>query len=509
MVIRNIVLIFVLVMILCSTAFASTIISSFECKTGDGGGTMTHYSYLKEPELQQNGYTKGYKTGSLSYLENGTIDFSDDITYYDGQIDAEHGPGDNLNSSVYHKQNLEFDGDRGISEFYGKGFFPSNRAMSAWKKIRYGDPVYNTSSCSAVNLSTKQNECYDSGIITVVADVGMGPNNPKNTGRDYDFEYNATVENGVIEIHDATGWTNRTGAKMIDWEQEALMKGDLTVTNDLKSKSLFFPAAGLDGDWLPCCFDGTHPPIENRDKTTVLLPAKILPSEELNKSETINNARLASSRYSLVSERFNISERGEPNDIVCTEDNCSGYKCIYTYDEGVASSFQRAAEPIIQVDNITVSIDIPSAGNIKDVLDKIDGGTYSNSSDVNSNLIKGDVVIYEIEINHNSKDPLTDIRVTDILPDGLGYESSTVGFGDSDEVPLEPVGNVKLTWNLSKVDPGLIEPTSEAWIYLTTSVSSNNTIDIFANSAYAKGNFRNETNSVKIPAESDTVTVEV
>ena len=158
---------------------------------------------------------------------------------------------------------MDFDGTKGISEFYAKGFFPSNRALSAWKKIRYDDlshnfskrheviylssvdrtrsnnipsVCYNQDAMKADLLNRANYSCeqtvpedrngdghynlgpgYSSSKILVNAEVGIGPNNQRNTGNEYDFKYRATVTDGVIEIRDATGWTNRTGSLRIDW----------------------------------------------------------------------------------------------------------------------------------------------------------------------------------------------------------------------------------------------------------------------------------------------------
>jgi hypothetical protein len=165
------------------------------------------------------------------------------MVYYDGVLDAPIpiGATPNRNSSVSHDLYVNFDGEKGISEFFGKGFFPNNRAISAFKKLRYDDfGAY------------VPGETYMAPTFTVNAYVDMGFT---NGGRDYDFHWNADAKNAVIDVYEATGWTNASKAsKMIDWEQTALVKGSVNLTNDLYASGLYIPGAGAE-DWLPCCSD--------------------------------------------------------------------------------------------------------------------------------------------------------------------------------------------------------------------------------------------------------------
>ncbi|MDD4653037.1 MAG: hypothetical protein PHQ34_12505, partial [Methanothrix sp.] len=103
----------------------------FTYKATGKDATATTYSYLKEPRIQETGYNRGLKSGSFNYLENGDLSISEAITY-------NYGNGTNKsNSSVDHQLNVNFKGQRGISEFNSQGFFGNNRWISAWKKIRY------------------------------------------------------------------------------------------------------------------------------------------------------------------------------------------------------------------------------------------------------------------------------------------------------------------------------------------------------------------------------------
>lgn len=525
-------LIFVIMMALCVAVSATTITSDFKTS---GEGTMTHYSYLKEPKVEESGFKSGYKMGSLSYLEDGIITLNDSIIYYDGQIDSEHGPGDNLNSSVYQKQDVNFSGSKGISEFYAKGFFPSNRAISAWKKIRYDNLSYNFSKSTGkaydvISLSSISDEdacesdkryvelgstnaresndppsvCYDqdalkasvsetcdrcdglrydqnnleytgnkyyslgesynSSRIIVHAEVGMGPNNHKSAN-DYDFVYNAKVENGIIEIRDATGWTNKTGAIRVDWERDALMKGDFEVENNLKSKSLLFPGAGGDEDWLPCCFDGSHPPVEDMKNPGVLLPQKI----------------------------FNQSN--------CSEDDAC-VSCGYSKGE-IGLLYKAAEEPIIQVQRISVG------KVVKSVDDRRVRFGRDNPEDLNSNMQNNSVVEYEITVNYNDAvSPLTEITVFDKLPPGLEYvwDSSKVDLKDSPKQSEPVVRGTTLTYNLTNLIPEGIKSKDRIYINFEARVVNNKIADIFANEAYATGIVRNETIRIGVGIESNRAT---
>jgi hypothetical protein len=88
----------------------------------------------------------------------------------------------------------------------------------------------------------------------------------------YPIEYfsregnNSTVNYGTIEAKDATGWTNRSGARRYDWEYESLTSGkSLDITNDLFESERILPAGGLEGEWLPCCSLSGLPSTEKLD----------------------------------------------------------------------------------------------------------------------------------------------------------------------------------------------------------------------------------------------------
>lgn len=521
MVIRKSTSAFGILILLCATASAMSFTCEFECQSNDNKSTMMHYTYLKEPRLAESGYTLGYKAGSLNYLEEGSINFNDTFSYNDGQ-NVSSG-----RSSLDHEQNVDFNGKKGISEFYAKGFYPSNRAISAWKKIRYDDLSYNFSlytaksydviSLGGINkprytiqyLKTDEKiynsdriegeynlgNSYKSSNIAMHAKVVTGE--PK----DFAFKYNAEVENGVVETWDATGWTNETGARRIDWEQTALMRGNINVTNNLESYGLFVPGAGESSDWIPCCFSGSCPPIDNvtnTEKAGVLAPSKILPSRELNQSGTITESKNGASRYSINSERFNSSQRGFTN-ITCEDGTCDGtcpgFECINTYaaDEFVPTT-GGSERKIVATPTILISKELHKAngktvksedGRIVEYIKILD----STGEDVYIN--EGDIIEFQIHIWHTNATSLRNVTIVDVLPNELSYQSgNSVLYYDNSAIkieprPVEPVpqeGN--LTWTL----PADIEMNAD--VYIDVNFTINSTKDeIIVNRAYAVGEF--------------------
>jgi hypothetical protein len=244
------VLLFTLSACLCPPVPATEMHSEFSCSNKDA--TTTYYSYLRESKLQDSGYSRGMKTGSFNYFKSGDVVLKDDLRYYDGLVDPRHPVGTDRNSTLDHSLDVDFVGENGISEYYAKGFFPSNRAVSAFKKIWYIDES---------NKNWKLGGIYNSNRINVEAKATMGANRPNS----FDFKYHARVNNGILEAKDATGWTNKTGARRLDWEQEALMKGKvLDVTNNLVLAKGRVSGAQPD-DWMPCLFCSLVPPIEPTD----------------------------------------------------------------------------------------------------------------------------------------------------------------------------------------------------------------------------------------------------
>jgi len=237
----NSIIILVLAIALCAPTSSTTFVYTFKCKSNDANSTMMHESHLKESRLEDNGYTLGYLAGSFNYLQKGKIEFEDMIGY---QVGHNESKSDLL---VFHNMNVFFEGEKGISEFYAKGFFPNSRAIYSKNAIRFEEFSRNFSQ----NLDTNffnYNINYSTNKIHVDANALMGLTRKRNIG--YDFAYNATVANGVVETKNIMGWTNKTGARRIDWEQAALMKGNITVDNRLLVSNLFDMQCSR--NWMSC-----------------------------------------------------------------------------------------------------------------------------------------------------------------------------------------------------------------------------------------------------------------
>jgi hypothetical protein len=298
-------------------------IMTMDFKVDGEQSTMTSYTYLKQSKLENSGYTRGLKDGSFNYLVNGTISLKEYIQYNPGSTLNE------TNSSVEHRMDLSFNGEKGISEFFGKQYFESNIAVSAWKKIYYVDlnysfnrktgksvgiiplnggdringslkdpfrstePVIRLGSSDARNyspvyrmLDAKGREIiheksYGKKESSISDSYILGGNFPANNfvvnaslfmdmkrgGTGYQFYYRANASNAVIETKDSWSRTNTTRGKNIEWEQEALLRGKkINITNNLIETGDYITGPLAPEDWLPCCFaDAKHPPIEGLD----------------------------------------------------------------------------------------------------------------------------------------------------------------------------------------------------------------------------------------------------
>jgi hypothetical protein len=372
----------------------------FKCE-GSDGATMSSYSYFKESSLQESGYTRGLKAGSFNYLENSKyLSFSEKIKYKYSNGTAKG------NSSYNHNMVLDFVGDRGISEFYGKEFFKNNRAISAWKKIRYEkiDPSY-----IGLGRSNMAKEIFVRGVLTMDTTPGAG----------YDLKYNANVKEGVIETWDASGWSNRTGARRIDWEHTSLMHGSVSVVNNLRERAPLVAHAGEE-DWLPCCYTGTSPAIE----------PIYSPWPTMRVVKTLEADRILPQRYCgqgcYANGTCNTSSGCK--DIKCTPENCQGFECMYTTDLGGLRGI---------------------AGS--DIYNASTTGLYVRQTYVEDPSVKQ--VTYEINIKNTGDIKTNNIRVDDILPAGMSYTASN--YADSRDGTLEKPkeqpngdGTTTITWSI-------------------------------------------------------------
>jgi hypothetical protein len=290
---RNIFFLILIITIMCSPSLSTTVHSNFTCDATDGKATLNFYSYLKEPTLVETNYNKGYKSKSFAYLYNGTMNFKDDLVYYDGKVEKKDQAKTTLNASVLHYNKINFNGGHGIAEVYDAAFFPNNRAISGYKKILYEDLNYSFSPITGkyfdmLNLNRSIRRYSFNTINTHKLDE-KGRTLPRNEGKyklgdstsakyialestanmgipqGYTLDYKAEFKNATFEMNEATGWSNKTGSRMTDWTQSALIHGDAKVRNLLEMRGYFFPAAGPAYDWLPCWFCGTIPSIEQND----------------------------------------------------------------------------------------------------------------------------------------------------------------------------------------------------------------------------------------------------
>jgi hypothetical protein len=229
----NFIIILGLAITLCAPTSSTTLAYNFKCKSNDANSTMMHESRFRESRLEDGRNTLGYLAGSFNYLQKGKIEFKENIGYQEGHNEV------NSDSLVLNNMDVFFEGEKGISEFYAKGFFPDGRALDSKSAIRF---EYFSSNISRTDIN------YSANKFQVNADAIMGFIGKSDVG--YDFSYNATVANGVVDTRNTMGWTNETFAKRIDWEQTALMKGNITVDNRFLASNLFDLPCST--SWLPC-----------------------------------------------------------------------------------------------------------------------------------------------------------------------------------------------------------------------------------------------------------------
>jgi uncharacterized repeat protein (TIGR01451 family) len=566
--IKSMIVIGALIIMLFGMASGSTIHSIFTAVNNDS--TMMFYSYLKEPRLEESGYKQGYKTGSLNYLVEGDIDFTDNLIYYDGTIDAAHRneTGVDRNATLRHDQTVKFEGKKGISEFYATGFFPSNRAVSAWKKIRYDE--LDNYLLGPSGMSSK---------ISVVAIAGMGPAKRSGMRSDYDFTYHAKVEDGVMEIRDATGWTNQTGARRTDWEQTAFMKGRaLDVRNDLQVENLFYPGAGLGIDWIPCVVSTYAPRTEgwpslaayavltpqqklpylsrtdNCDASSgcketskgsigigiigsemALVPNSISPFEVSAKNRVLTNNSSTSSGSDKAS---NITKTRSPIVTYATRTadspiNIGAIRTRSVSMQAAASGCGVPGECGVSYNSLPCKYcDCPGFEGIYSCAEEageapgagISGLSITSTQEtkqgpdigVKKEITANDeqYITYKITVTNDGGTGLENVNLTDSLPNGLEYSDAILSFGNKKGVSLEEgrtkpddVTRTNTYTNLTWMLGGL-SPNENAVLNLTVKKSIS-TILPTANKAYAWGNWTNSTTKTAEPVSAEAVAVEM
>jgi uncharacterized repeat protein (TIGR01451 family) len=355
---------------------------TFECEGGDGA-TMSSYSYLREPSLQDSGYARGLKAGSFNYLVNGTIDVREVIKYKSEDKDGYYSD----NSTYSHKMEVDFKGEKSISEFYAKEYFKNNKAIAAWKKIKYED----------IKPKWKLGQSNMAKEIHVVSGLLMDTTPGKN-GTGYSLNYKAKIKGGVIETRDALGWSNRTGARKTLWEHNAVMRGNVNVTNILKESGPIVVHGGFE-DWLPCfCFTGTMPPNERMytkwpsQKTINILRADTIPNQSIT-----------------TDGEFGIDETSSiiASELLNNETVTNGFFIENTYSEDVATK----------------------------------------------------QVIYEIRIKNMGDIKVRSLNVVDTLPSNMRLSASSYKY-EEDGILEEPTkllnsdGTTTLTWSIGDIDSG-------------------------------------------------------
>jgi hypothetical protein len=445
---------------------------TYECQ--GKGATATTYSYLREPRSSESNYSIGLKSGSFNYLENGDMNIREDINYY-------YGNGTNKsNSTLTHYLDVDFEGERGISEFFGRGFFGNNRWISAWKKIRYEDSP--TMKVDGWNIVARP-----SNSIKVHASVEM---NSSINASVYAFNYVAKVKNGVIETKDATGWSNRTGSRKYDWEYETR-----TVGKEINITNILYDSEGLEsesgpGDWLPCCFKGTAPMIDQLQyawpsevvmatlEADTRLPSKKITSKQVVPAQlaqvamdtaqfgtiytkpglrigsissipetrviapgpSVQSKDLYYAKRSLkvgmvtafqdvlvttpsANNKTNISIADSPILESCEDGSCDGYDCIYTYDQdsfGATAAGGSATVPLRKGEERKITVTLYGYENSSNTTHPFDTGAPQIAKEE----------IYNITVYNDGDVPVNGLQVMADMARGMKFVNS-IYYGSS------------------------------------------------------------------------------
>ncbi len=391
-------------------------IMNFEFSCTGEGATLSTYSYLQEPTLDYSGYTRGMKTGSMNYLENGNIsNFNEKYRYAYGNATTK------ANSSLTHTMEIQFDGDKGISEYFGQGFFKNNRALSAWKKIRYETiryPVRDLQGKLILTTRTSRNISVDAALS-----MDMTP------GASYELVYSAHALDAVIETRDQTRYTNISKGAGIDWEHETLSRGDvLDVKNKLSDFQLYYTLAGPD-DWLPCCMGGTMPPITNEYSAAMVYPQIIMPNNQSCiecRNKCLNDCRytfrvdncspisggVKKANCGQTSQNECVSQCDDKCSEKCQNGACQGFECIYTYQNSslIPAGGLLAPRPAeLWVDGLMRDL-----GSVSKTLDKNLGPQDARD------------ILYILTVKNSGGQNLEDIKVSITLDKGIMPSNDTI-----------------------------------------------------------------------------------
>jgi hypothetical protein len=224
-------LILSLAIALSTPAYATTFFYSFKCKSNDDNSTMTHESNLQQSNGKDDGNTLGYQAGSFSYLQKGRIAFKDIFGFQEGQNRDPRQPKYQGEAGIFHDMNISFQGAKGISEFYASSSFSDSR-ISSNNAIRFEEFSRNFSGDFDKEFIIN----YSAEKIDVNANAIMGNSRRRDFG--YDFLYNATVANGVVETKRTMRLANRRDLGKLSWEQNSLMKGNITLDDHVSASNL-------------------------------------------------------------------------------------------------------------------------------------------------------------------------------------------------------------------------------------------------------------------------------
>jgi uncharacterized repeat protein (TIGR01451 family) len=198
------------------------------------------------------------------------------------------------------------------------------------------------------------------------------------------------------------------------------MHGDISVTNNLR-ELVPQEAHGGAEEWLPCCYSGTQPTIEQLDAPWPTI-AVINTLEANTKLPQQNCTRQCYPNGTCAQKCENLK---------CTPGECQGFDCIHTYDQGS----QRG---IGAYNTSTTGMRIVQE--------------YSEDAE-NSQAI------YSIEISNSGDIKIRSISIDDILPANMAYLSSSFKYSE-DGTLAEPRmlnnsdGTTTLTWSIGDLDTG-------------------------------------------------------
>jgi len=220
---------------LITPIYATTLLYALKCESKDYNSTMTHESYLQKVLSENNGGNSfDYLAGSFNYLHNGRIVFKDMIGYREEENPIQGRLRDHKNTLFFHNMNLSFEGAKGISNFFASGSLPDkSRTISSHNGIRFEEFSHNFSPNFINNLGAN----YSAEMINVNAVAIL--DNSRKKDFCYNFLYNATVANGVVETKSTIVRPDKTNSLRINQEQTTLMKGNITLDDKLSATGFF------------------------------------------------------------------------------------------------------------------------------------------------------------------------------------------------------------------------------------------------------------------------------